>query len=375
MKFYNSLNFIISTIGILFIKNTYGMKDISSNELIKELTIGWNLGNTLDAKCTTDNGYISDTTSEICWGNPRATPELFQKLSKLGFNLFRIPTTWVGHFGDGPDYIINDQWMERVKEVVDYAINTGSYAILNIHHEDWNYTYKENLENTKAIMKEIWTQIANTFKDYDEHLIFEGCNEPRKVGSAVEWTGGDEDGWNFVNEINELFINTVRSTGGNNALRHLMIPPYAASVNENSITHFNYPSDDDKIIVSLHAYTPYHFALDTTDSPISEFNDDGKSEINWAMNDVIYKLLRSKDIPVIIGEFGAIYRNNDEERCNWAKYYLQITENLGIPCILWDNGVFGNANDENYGFINRSTLKIAYPKVFNTMMCSVGYEE
>jgi len=119
--------------------------------------------------------------------------------------------------------------MKRVHEVVQYAINTGSYSILNIHHEYWNYDFYDNLDQAKIILQAIWNQIAAEFEEFDELLIFEGMNEPRKVNTDVEWKGGDQEGRNFVNEMNDLFMNTVHASVGNNELHHLMIPTYAAA--------------------------------------------------------------------------------------------------------------------------------------------------
>jgi endoglucanase len=364
MKVFNTL----ALIG-LAILGSNAMRNIPSKDLIKEIKIGWNLGNSLDAHCLEDLDYSKDQlASETCWANPKSTPELFNKLNELGFNIFRIPTTWTGHFGEGPEYKISEVWMKRVHEVVDNALKTGSYAILNIHHENWNYAFAENLEKAKPILEAIWKQIATEFAGYDEHLIFEGLNEPRKVGDPNEWNGGDAEGWNFVNTMNELFIKTVRATGGNNALRHLMIETYAGSVNDGAITEFKFPSGDDKIIATVHSYSPYNFALNTGEGAETTFTS--TSEVDWAMNQ-IRKNLVSKNIPVIIGEFGAMNRENESERAKWAEYYVKSATAMGVPCILWDNGYF-QGDGELFGIIDRSTLKVAYPELLNGLMKGLG---
>ncbi|OUM63623.1 glycoside hydrolase family 5 protein [Piromyces sp. E2] len=297
--------------------------------IVKDIKIGWNLGNTLDANCLEFLDYSLDqTASETCLLNPRATQEFFDKLSGFGFNIFRIPTTWTGHFGDGPDYKIDESWMKRVHEVVQYAINTGSYAILNVHHEEWNYAFSDNLESAKVILEALWKQIAAEFEEFDEHLIFEGMNEPRKVNTDVEWNGGDEEGWNFVNEMNELFMKTIRTSGGNNEIRHLMIPTYAAALNEHTLEAFKYPNDDDKVILD-------------------------------------------KDIPVIIGEFGAMSRNNEDDRNKWATTFVGSTKELGVPCILWENGVF-EGDGELFGIIDRTELTVTFLKYLKGLMAGIG---
>ncbi|ORX75146.1 cellulase-domain-containing protein [Anaeromyces robustus] len=364
MKFINTL----ALIGLAIIGSN-AMQDIPSKDLVKKFNIGWNLGNTLDAHCLEFLDYSEDqTASETCWENPRATQELFNKLNSAGFDIFRIPTTWTGHFGDGPEYKIDDAWMKRVHEVVQYAINTGAYAILNIHHENWNYAFSNNLETAKVVLEAIWKQIATEFEEYDEHLIFEGMNEPRKVDTDVEWNGGDQEGWDFVNEMNELFIKTVRATGGNNKLRHLMIPTYAAAVNEHTLEGFKYPNDDDKVIVSVHSYTPYEFALATDDTAYSVFNN--TQPIEWAMNN-IKTYFRDKDIPVILGEFGAMNRNNEEDRQRWAETFVSSARAIGVPCVLWDNGVF-EGDGERFGIIDRNKLTITYPLLLKGLMAGVG---
>jgi endoglucanase len=364
MKLFNKL-----TLLCLIIMGTEAMKNISSLELVKNMKIGWNLGNTLDAQCIDSLNYSKDqTASETCWCNVKTTKALYTKLSSLGFNTFRIPTTWSGHFGSGPQYKINAIWMKRVHEVVDYALSTGGYAILNIHHETWNYAFSNNLSNAKTILVAIWKQIADEFKNYDEHLIFEGMNEPRKVGSSVEWTGGDNEGWSFVNEMNGLFVKTIRATGGNNALRHLMIPTYAASINDNATSHFKLPSNDNKLIVSLHSYNPYNFALNTGNGAVNKFSD--TSEVDWIISNIKNTFI-NKNIPVIIGELGAINRNNEAERAKWGKYYISKAKSIGVPCILWDNGVFSGSG-ETFGLINRSSLQVTFPTLVNNLISAAG---
>jgi len=147
----------------------------------------------------------------------------------------------------------------------------------------------------------------------------------------------DQEGWNFVNEMNDLFMKTVHDSDVNNELHHLMIPTYVAALNEPTFEAFKYPNNDDKVIVSIHSYTLYEFALVTNERAISVFNN--TQPIEWAMNN-INTYFRSKDIPVIIGEFGAKSRNNDDDRERWAETFVGSATELGVPCVLWDNGVF-----------------------------------
>ncbi|OUM63313.1 family 5 glycoside hydrolase [Piromyces sp. E2] len=262
--------------------------------------------------------------------------------------------------------------MKRVHEIVDYPYKNGAFVILNIHHETWNHAFTETLEEGKVILEKIWSQIAEEFKGYDEHLIFEGQNEPRKNDTPVEWNGGDQEGWDVVNEMNAVFLKTIRSSGGNNVKRHLMIPPYAAAVNEKSLKNFNFPKDDDKVIASVHAYSPYNFALNNGAGAVEVFDKSGMSELDWSVN-LIKKTFIDKDIPVIMGEYGAMNRENEEERAKWAEYYMEKVTALGIPQVWWDNGVF-EGEGERFGLIDRKNLKIVYPSIVAALQKGKGLE-
>lgn len=330
--------------------------DITSMELVAEMKIGWSLGNTLDAFGRTD------LTSEICWGNPVTTPEMIDAVVDKGFNVIRIPVTWVGHVSAPPEYEINAEWMGRVKEVVDYAYGRGVYVIINLHHEEWLYPSYENEEEIIKRVSALWKQIAEEFKDYDEHLIFEGLNEPRKIGTKVEWNGGDREGRDVVNHVLAEFVRVVRESGGNNTLRHLMIPGYGASSSKRALEAIELP-EDDKLIVSVHAYIPYDFALNTA----------GMADWNNATGDIdeLMKLLQkefiSKDIPVIIGEFGAMNKDNDAERIAWAKYYISKAKEIGVPCIWWDNNAF-TTDGENFGLLDRRSLTFPSEELVDAML-------
>lgn len=351
---------VATTVGVQE-ESVLTIADISSMELVADMKIGWSLGNTLDA-----TGGIG-ISSEWAWGNPKTTQEMIDAILAQGFNVIRIPVTWQGHFGAAPEYKIHDAWMSRVQEVVDYAYNRGAYVILNIHHEDWHFPSEENKEAASAQLAALWTQIANHFKDYDEHLIFEGLNEPRKKGTAVEWNGGDEEGRKVVNHFAQVFVDTVRATGGNNTLRHLMITGYAASSDKKALEAICLP-EDDKLIVSVHAYTPYNFALNTAGTATWDIDRDTR-DIDMVMKS-IQDLFISKGIPVIIGEFGAMNKENEAERVEWVTYYLTKAKEIGVPCLWWDNNVT-TGDGEKFGLLDRRNLTFPYPDLVNAMMNAV----
>lgn len=335
--------------------------DISSMDLVADMKIGWNLGNTLDAT----GGIALD--SERSWGNPTTTEEMIDAVLDAGFNVIRIPVTWYNHCGDGPDYQIHEIWLNRVQEVVDYAYDKGAYVIINMHHEDWHFPSEDNKEAAAEKLEAIWTQIATRFRDYDEHLIFEGLNEPRKIGTNVEWNGGDMEGREVVNYLEQVFVDAVRATGGNNTLRHLMITGYAASSDKGALESIQLP-DDDKLIISVHAYTPYNFALNANGTSVWDEEKDA-GDIDYLMNN-LNELFISKGIPVIIGEFGAVNKDNEEERIEWVSYYLTKAGEIGVPCIWWDNNAF-DGSGENFGLFNRRELTFPYPNLLDAMMTAV----
>ncbi|KAG4100111.1 glycoside hydrolase superfamily [Neocallimastix lanati (nom. inval.)] len=354
MKIRQSIIWIIS----LSIINVYAFRDISSIDLVKDIRLGWNLGNTLDINCENLLEYDNDPkVFETCLGNPVTTEDVFNTLINHGFNLFRIPIRWYGHFGEAPNYIIDHKWLSRVHEIVDYSYQNGVYVIINNSFDVWNNTYPRDINHAIEITTKLWEQIAEEFKEYDEHLIFENINSPNKKNFNEE---GDKESWEFINITNQVFIDTIRKGKGNNPNRHLLIAPYAAMVQENSIKNFHIPTTDNKIMISLHNFTPYNF----THGKIPKFTDT-KSV------DKIMKLIKneflSKNIAVIITEFGATANNNENERIHWADYFITKASNLGIPCTLWDNGKI-NKGKESYGIIDRTTYSIQYQDYINSLL-------
>ncbi len=349
------------------------IKDISSLELVKDMKIGWSLGNTLDGGGKSSKGS-SPETIERAWGNPVTTKEMIDEIKNAGFNVLRIPTTWDWSTGDAPDYKISDEWLARVKEVVDYGMANDMYVILNIHHETWHYPTEDNYEAASDRLKKVWTQIGNYFENYDEHLIFEGLNEPRVIGSGEEWAGGSDATREVVNKLDADFVSTIRSLGGNNKLRHLMIPGYAASSSEVALKALKIPENDDKLIVSVHAYIPYNFAL-----------SDSKQANKWIackggfttdidnLADLLKTLFTDKGQAVIIGEFGARSKDNEKYRAEWAKYYVTRMNTIGVPCVWWDNGAF-TGSGELFGLFDRRTLEWRFPLVKDALISAANGE-
>ena len=229
------------------------MRGLTATELVAEMKTGWNLGNSLDS--TSAEGLEAETS----WNNPVTTKEMIDAVAAGGFDLIRIPVTWGGHMGEGPDYTVDEEWMDRVQEVVNYAVDNDMYVILDAHHEeDWCIPDYEHVDASSEQLYALWVQIAERFKDYGDKLVFNGLNENRIIGSATEWTGGTEETRRCLDTYNQTFIDAVRSTGGNNETRLLLITTVAASSDSQVINDVAIP-DDENIGFSIHAYTPYSF--------------------------------------------------------------------------------------------------------------------
>ncbi|MGN0593356.1 MAG: cellulase family glycosylhydrolase [Ruminococcus sp.] len=336
---------------------TASAAELTADQITEEMKIGWNIGNSLDSIPST-----SDISKhETAWGNPVVTQELINAVKAKGFNTIRIPTTWYPHItNDNGTYTIDTAWLARVKEVVDYAYNQGMYVILNVHHEEWvnRSDFGTAYNEISPELTQVWKQIAAYFKDYDQHLIFEGMNEPRAVGTDYEWGWGvPQECYDTVNKLNADFIEAVRSVDSPyQNTRLLMIPSYVASHELANITQLVIPEDDKYIAASIHAYSPYDFTMDTTGTH-DTFTAAHEAYLDTAFQN-IQATFTDKDIPVVIGEFGSSDYENTAAREEWATYYLTWTKKLGIPCVLWDNDAVGNSDkSEIHAYIDRDTYE------------------
>ena len=357
--------------------NAFGPFDIPDNEamvFLDNMGVGWNLGNTFDAY--QDPYYGNEMQLEKYWNGCMTTPEMFDELKNAGFRTVRIPVSWHNHVDQ--DFKISANWLNRVKVVVDYAYSRGLYVILNTHHDvntQFYYPLEKYSEISQRYIKEIWTQLADKFADYDEHLIFESMNEPRLKDTNYEWwidqnSAQCREAIECINQLNQLFVNTVRASGGQNASRYLMVPGYCASVDGATNKYFRLPTDqaDNKIIVSVHAYTPYSFALESPGTVVFDLgNMSQKAEISNFMN-TLYKTYIQNGIPLVIGEFGARNKNNNlQSRVNFTAFYTVASRSRNIPCIWWDNGAF-TGNGELFGILDRRQAAFTYPDIMNALI-------
>jgi len=335
-------------------------EDVSSSmEFAASMKIGWNLGNSLEA-------HNNLNPSETTWGNPQVTQTLIKGVADQGFGVVRIPVTWGTMIGDPPNYKINEAWLSRVAEVAGYAGAAGMKAIINIHHDgaDSHYWLSVKTEDITgeakaeidAKFKAVWTQIAAAFKNSGNFLLFEGFNELHD-GS---WSDGSSAQRARINELNQIFVDTVRAAGGENSERFLVIHGWVTrpSVTVSSLV-MPVDSAADRIIAGIHFYDPYNFAGSAKQTVWGDkaLPGDWANEKNVKnIFDSVKKKFLNNNIPVIIGEYGAV--NQSGSAFAYRKYYMEYVTKYAADCgfipIYWDNGGFGTGS-EKFGLLNRSS--------------------
>ncbi len=342
------------------------MRNITSQQLVEDMTFGWNLGNTLDV-CQADrdgDGKINEhveageKVDETLWGNPKATKELFTSLKKNGVNAVRIPVTWRDHMDSNGN--IDREWMDRVQQVVDYAYSQGMYVIINVHHDGGGdpkfgaWIIEESQKDYNTFLKKyknIWKQIAERFKNYSDYLIFESMNE---VGFDTLYNKNKADAYNLINKINQDFVDIIRATGGNNAKRHLLIAGYYTDIERTCDSLYKMPDDKaGRCILSVHYYTPWDFC--TCDRKHTWGTN---SEVRQ-METLIGKMKKNfvdKGIPVIIGEYAA--SGSDLSSCIFFIEKLnKLCSDYGIATFIWDSG----------RQVNRKTYKWRTPQYLEAL--------
>ena len=305
------------------------MRDISTLELVHDMGIGINLGNTFEA-CP--DWYQEDWIAkwsegrpqdyETAWGSPVITKEIIEGIAKEGFGVLRIPVAWSNMMAHDGTYTISSAYDARIHEVVDWTIDSGMYAIINIHWDGgWVNKFPDDKTESMKRFTHMWEQIAESFCDYSDYLIFESQNE--ELGWESIWNPwgdgtGKAEAYALCNEINQTFVDTIRKSGGNNPKRHLLISGYNTGIDRTCDPLFQMPKDPaNRMAVSVHYYSPAGFAI------LEEDADWGKATPTWG-SEQDYASLRSemdmmktnftdKGIPVIIGEYGCPTKNKEPD--------------------------------------------------------------
>jgi len=340
----------------------------------EKIVIGWNLGNTLDS-------HSGGKGSETIWGNPSANQALMDGVKAAGFDIIRIPVTWMGHIGPAPDYTISETRLRRVAEVAEMAHNAGLKVIINLHHDG----------NTEAPMKEagwlsvskaaivekeyeditgkfvrVWRQIAAYFKNYGDWLIFESFNELHD-GNWGEGSGQFmQEQIEVINKWNQAFVGAVRQAGGNNETRFVVIPGLCTKIKHTLADYFILPTDSvpGRQIVSFHYYDPYEFGIASTRSQWGSDADKNRVAADFAPFKT--KFIDNR-IPVIIGECGAVRQvyaadkakedKARQSRLDYTAWVFSKAKENGLVPIYWDNGVTAG-NGEKFGLFRRSNGEV-----------------
>lgn len=373
---------------------------IAIGDLAETLGAGWNYGNTLEAIA---DGVVSETA----WGNPAASQEMMDAVAAAGFKTVRVPVSWIDKIDDANGYKVDEAWLSRVEEVVQYAYNAGLNVIINVHGDGYNsipggwlLVNGDDQEGIREKYKALWTQIAERFADYDEHLIFEGMNEV----FDGEYHDPPKEYYENLNAFDQTFVDAVRATGGNNGHRWLLVPGWNTDIEYTCGDYgFELPEDkntagEGRLILSVHYYAPWDYAGDENQR-VFAWGDKGQELIDAGIatakntasyggqDDLIKQMDRLKTqfvdqgVPVIIGEYGCIDKSFanldaaaaiDQNRAYFDGFLAGTAADRGITPVYWDNGYNGN-----YGFalFDRSTTEQTHPNIIEAIVKAVAEKD
>ena len=336
------------------------MPELTALELVHLMGNGTNLGNTMEA-CDTNIGSIysyNPSYYETSWGQPITTKEMIQGMKDAGFDTLRIPVAWMTNatnLATTGDYTIAPEYLDRVEEIVQWALEADMYVIINDHWDGgWYGMFGSETEATRTLAMEayigMWTQIAQRFEKYDYHLIFEGANE--EIGARFDENStlycsdsvtsylSDDERYALANQVNQAFVDTVRGTGGNNAYRFLLIPGYGTNIANTCDDRFRMPTDtvENRLLISVHYYDPWSYC------------GDGQSTVKWGtksdiqyMMDTLAQMTKftEQGVGVVIGEYGVLY--GTEVQANTDLYhqcFLSLCDLYNYTSCLWDCSAF-----------------------------------
>jgi endoglucanase len=309
----------------------------TAEEIVAAMQPGWNLGNTLDAMC------CGPGDDETAWGNPRVDATFFDDIKAEGFNSVRIPVSWGNRTGPAPDYTIEPEVMDRVQEIVDFALDADLYVMINTHHDSWQWiTNVAKPDQHDAVMAQYtatWTQIAERFKDYPQELSFESVNE---VGFDETWSPGSDADHVHMAELNSTFHEIVRSSGGGNADRLLVLPTLHTGADQGDMDALAAEIealDDPMLAATTHNYSFWPFSVNVAGYP--SYNEEVQNLLVENFQSQVDTFV-SKGIPVIIGEYGLLdnYENKVErgEALKFFEHFGYLARTTGITTMWWDNG-------------------------------------
>ncbi len=355
-------------------------------EIVAAMGAGWNLGNQLEAA-------KNKLPGETNWGNPVITPELLALVKQAGFQSVRVPVAYLNKIGPGPDYEIDAAWLERIKQVVDYCIENDLYVVINMHGDgyysvdgSWLLCGEANQDEICEKYKAVWGQIATYFQDYDHHLLFESMNE------EFDGTYGTPNRTYYenINRYNQIFVDTVRTSGGNNDERWIIVPGWNTDI-DYTVGNYGFqiptdtyrssaiPAGEQRIMISVHYYTPWDFC-GTENGNVTQWGDvatDSSKVAGYGKEADMKKQIQkvkdafvSKGYPVFIGEYGAIDKTSYDASNNYYRaYFLQrmceLSKENGCVPMYWDNGYNGV---HGFGLFNRKTKQVTQQELIDAIM-------
>ena len=343
-------------------------RDLSGEQLVYEMALGTNLGNTMD-------GHSGFTPSETAWQSVTTTIDYMNALHDAGYNTVRIPVTW-GNMIDGDissGYTINENWLDRVQQIVDYCVSQDMYAIINIHHDGaeqsgWLLVASDEIDEVYYQFAEVWRIIAERFKDYDEHLIFESMNEITCMEGDMK-NSADAIAYDtpIIMNLNQIFVNVVRSTGSNN--QHRWLAAVAHYANNGSHEAFSLPEDtyneNSGIMFAAHIYK-------------HSTNTSWTYDQIYEVVDGLKRMANKFDVPMYLGEWGnRIYEQegtatgyNDIERAYFCEIVTRACQVAGVVSCVWDQG-FGTKGEHETGLFsywNRAECRPIFKTIIDAMI-------
>ena len=360
------LKAIILLLAIISIQSRAMEHDVDAQTWCKNVVMGWNLGNSLEAEGT-----------ETSWGNPATTADMIKAIKGEGFNAVRIPVRW-GQHCDMSTMTIDEKWLSRVKEIVDWCLAEDMYVIINTHHDLWLEHYPTNAKKTELNEKlgKLWTNIATAFADYDGRLAFAGLNE---VNAEGNWgLTPTQENYDVTNSFNQTFVDAVRATGGNNALRNLVVQSYRCNPTM-GLTNLVVPTDPtpNRLSVEFHYYDPYSYCSGAAGSYNYwgiAFSDKGtvtpdgneKSLANFFLT--IREKWWEQGLGVVIGEYGCSCHYTTADKATQEanmQYYMKClvseARKNGFAAFVWDNNAYGNGSEKFGIFDRKNNMKVRTP--------------
>jgi aryl-phospho-beta-D-glucosidase BglC (GH1 family) len=335
------------------VKVGVGAGPSNAMDVVAAMEPGWNLGNSLDAV----------GSDETAWGNPRITQSLLNTIKAQGYNSVRIPVTWSAHQGGGPSYTIDPAYLSRVKEVVDMALAADLYVLINVHHDSWQWVAAMPTDHDNVLNRfnAAWTQIADTFRDSSTKLLYESINEPTFDNSS-----GDAQNAQLLDELNTSFHQIVRSSGGNNASRVLVLPTLHTSSDQARIDELLATFDaldDPNLAATMHFYGFWPFSVNI--AGYTRYDAETQNDLTASFDRMANNFV-ARGIPVVLGEYGLLGFDKHTgtveqgEKLKFFEYLGYYARTKGLTTMLWDNGQH----------LDRTTFQWKDPELFRQIQSS-----